>query len=347
MPAPTADQPLRGMRVVEGRPSSPARLGGLTLAQLGAEVVRIDPLGGGPDSPAGRWPPTGESLLLGRAEQGQALGRGRPALARGPASWCALIAAPGPGGGICPRPTSSAVRWLGYDAARRRAARPHPSAGPGPPRRRPASTTRSTPAVGCPAGHRPAQAHAGPVNHVLPGLGRRSPACTSRWPCWPPSGTAASDRRGRLRRARPVRRGAGHGRATSARWPRPSSGGDRPRATATTCTAAFGLDFETADGRRVMVVAPDRPAVAAPWSRRPARRGHGRGGQALGVDLPAEAGRYRPGRDRRAAAAPGSRAATWPTGRAACSTHAARAGRPTDASPSWSPTTRGARGEPA
>ena len=39
-----------------------ASLGGLTLAQLGADVIRIDPVGGGPD--LGRWPlaPSGTSL---------------------------------------------------------------------------------------------------------------------------------------------------------------------------------------------------------------------------------------------------------------------------------------------
>ena len=46
MPAPTADQPLAGLRVVEVSTFVAAPLGGMTLAQLGAEVVRVDPLGG-------------------------------------------------------------------------------------------------------------------------------------------------------------------------------------------------------------------------------------------------------------------------------------------------------------
>jgi len=54
MTAPTADQPLAGLRVVEVSTFVAAPLGGMTLAQLGAEVVRVDPLGGAPDHT--RWP---------------------------------------------------------------------------------------------------------------------------------------------------------------------------------------------------------------------------------------------------------------------------------------------------
>ena len=45
---------LAGLRVVEVSSFVAAPLGGMTLAQLGAEVVRVDPVGGGPDF--GRWP---------------------------------------------------------------------------------------------------------------------------------------------------------------------------------------------------------------------------------------------------------------------------------------------------
>jgi crotonobetainyl-CoA:carnitine CoA-transferase CaiB-like acyl-CoA transferase len=36
-----------------------APLGGMTLGQLGAEVIRVDPVGGGPD--IGRWPVAGSA----------------------------------------------------------------------------------------------------------------------------------------------------------------------------------------------------------------------------------------------------------------------------------------------
>ena len=45
---------LSGLRLVEGSAFVAAPLGGMTLAQLGAEVIRFDQIGGGPD--AQRWP---------------------------------------------------------------------------------------------------------------------------------------------------------------------------------------------------------------------------------------------------------------------------------------------------
>ena len=53
---------LKGMRVVEVSAFIAAPLGGMTLAQLGAEVIRIDPIGGNIDYR--RWPlaPSGTSL---------------------------------------------------------------------------------------------------------------------------------------------------------------------------------------------------------------------------------------------------------------------------------------------
>lgn len=45
---------LSGMRIIEGSAFVAAPLGGLTLAQLGAEVIRFDPIGGGLDF--SRWP---------------------------------------------------------------------------------------------------------------------------------------------------------------------------------------------------------------------------------------------------------------------------------------------------
>lgn len=54
--------PLEGMRVVEGSAFVAAPSGGMTLAQLGAEVIRFDQIGGGIDF--GRWPlsPAGRSM---------------------------------------------------------------------------------------------------------------------------------------------------------------------------------------------------------------------------------------------------------------------------------------------
>ena len=53
---------LKGLRVVEGSAFVAAPLGGMTLAQLGADVIRFDPIGGGLDY--GRWPITSEGSSL-------------------------------------------------------------------------------------------------------------------------------------------------------------------------------------------------------------------------------------------------------------------------------------------
>ena len=45
---------LDGLSVVEGSAFVAAPLGGMTLAQLGADVIRFDPIGGGLDYK--RWP---------------------------------------------------------------------------------------------------------------------------------------------------------------------------------------------------------------------------------------------------------------------------------------------------
>lgn len=68
---PSAEAPLAGLRVVEVSAFVAAPIGGMTLAQLGAEVVRIDPLGGNID--IGRWPlaPSGASLYWAGLNKGK------------------------------------------------------------------------------------------------------------------------------------------------------------------------------------------------------------------------------------------------------------------------------------
>jgi len=53
---------LSGMRVVEGSAFVAVPLAGMTLAQMGAEVIRFDRIGGGLD--AGRWPVTAQGRSL-------------------------------------------------------------------------------------------------------------------------------------------------------------------------------------------------------------------------------------------------------------------------------------------
>jgi len=63
---------LRGMRIVEGSAFVAAPLGGMTLAQLGADVIRFDAIGGGIDYH--RWPvtPDGTSLFWAGMTKGNA-----------------------------------------------------------------------------------------------------------------------------------------------------------------------------------------------------------------------------------------------------------------------------------
>jgi 2-methylfumaryl-CoA isomerase len=106
---------LDGLRVVEGSAFVAAPLGGMTLAQLGADVIRFDPLRGGLD--ARRWPVTasGKSLYwagLNKGKRSIAVDTRRP---EGQEIITRLITAPGPNNGIFQTnfPVSG---WLAYEA---------------------------------------------------------------------------------------------------------------------------------------------------------------------------------------------------------------------------------------
>lgn len=62
---------LNGMRVIEGSAFVAVPLAGMTLAQMGAEVIRFDRIGGGLD--AGRWPlsPSKQSLFWAGMNKGK------------------------------------------------------------------------------------------------------------------------------------------------------------------------------------------------------------------------------------------------------------------------------------
>src|SRR5215510_7958697 len=62
---------LSGLRIVEGSAFVAAPLGGMTLAQLGADVIRFDQLGGGLDYQ--RWPlaADGQSLFWAGLNKGK------------------------------------------------------------------------------------------------------------------------------------------------------------------------------------------------------------------------------------------------------------------------------------
>lgn len=91
---------LEGLRVVEGSAFVAAPLGGMTLAQLGADVIRFDAIGGGIDFH--RWPcaDDGTSLFwagMNKGKRSLAVDVRRP---EGQELVTALITAPGPDRGI-------------------------------------------------------------------------------------------------------------------------------------------------------------------------------------------------------------------------------------------------------
>src|SRR5580693_9520036 len=109
--------PLDGMTVLEISSFVAAPLGGMTLAQLGADVIRIDPVGGGAD--LRRWPlaPSGTSLYW------TGLNKGKRSVtlnfhdAAGRRLLGDLLAASGPSGGIVL--TNADQEWLAYPSLTR------------------------------------------------------------------------------------------------------------------------------------------------------------------------------------------------------------------------------------
>ena len=105
---------LNGMRVVEGAAFVAGPLGGMTLAQLGADVIRFDPIGGGLDYR--RWPVTKD----GRSLYWAGLNKGKRSIAldlrsdEGREIATSLITAPGPDAGIF-LTNYPAGGWIDYD----------------------------------------------------------------------------------------------------------------------------------------------------------------------------------------------------------------------------------------
>jgi 2-methylfumaryl-CoA isomerase len=109
---------LSGMRVIEGSAFVAAPLGGMTLAQLGADVIRFDMIGGGLDHD--RWPVTSDGKSLFWA----GLNKGKRSIAvdlrspRGQQILTDLICSPGDNNGMFL--TNFPLRgWLDYDELKR------------------------------------------------------------------------------------------------------------------------------------------------------------------------------------------------------------------------------------
>jgi 2-methylfumaryl-CoA isomerase len=244
---------LDGLRVVEGSAFVAAPLGGMTLAQLGADVIRFDPIDGGLD--ARRWPVTRD----GRSLYWAGLNKGKRSIAvdtrspEGQELVAALITAPGEGGGIFLTNFPTSGR-LGYETLCRRRADLILMNVTG----NPDGSTAVDYTVNCAAGFPfvtgPARGSppVNPVNHVLPAWDALTGVTAAL-------GILAAERQRRLT-----------GRGQYVRLPLADvafamvgnlgyiaevqvNGADR-ESTGNYLYGAYGRDFETRDGRTVYVV---------------------------------------------------------------------------------------------
>lgn len=110
-------QPLAGLRVIEGSAFVAAPSGGMALAQLGADVIRFDAIGGGIDHK--RWPLTkdGVSLYWAGLNKGKRSVQVDVRSPQGRELLTALITAPGDDAGLF-LTNFPAVGWLHYDQLR-------------------------------------------------------------------------------------------------------------------------------------------------------------------------------------------------------------------------------------
>jgi 2-methylfumaryl-CoA isomerase len=110
-------KPLDGLRIVEGSAFVAAPLGGMSLAQLGADVIRFDNIGGGLDFH--RWPcaPDGHSLFWAGMNKGKRSIAVDLRRADGQELIADLITKPGPDNGIF-LSNFPEGGWLAYEKLR-------------------------------------------------------------------------------------------------------------------------------------------------------------------------------------------------------------------------------------
>jgi 2-methylfumaryl-CoA isomerase len=256
MPEPSsvqpAPQPLADLRVVECTSFVAGPSGCMTLAQLGADVIRVDPLGGAADYR--RWP---VSATTGTSLYWTALNKGKRSVQidlrseEGRELVLALATSPGPGGGVVVD-NNVGRPWLSYDALRARRPDVVHVHIQGHADGRPAVDYTVNAAVGVPDLTGPVGV-ADPVNHVLPAwdLLTGMTAMTGL--------LAALHRRDREHEGAYLEIAlfdvalAG---VASMGWLAEADERDRDRPRhGNHVYGSFGVDFGTSDGQRVMVVA--------------------------------------------------------------------------------------------
>ena len=281
---------LSGLRIVEGSAFVALPLGGMTLAQLGADVIRFDPIGGGLDY--GRWPVTldGKKSLF-----WSGFNKGKRSIAvdfrnpRGQEILTQLICEPGENNGLFI--TNFPARgWLDYETLKSKRDDLIMVNLTG--RRDGGSEVDYTvnPQVGFPMVTGPTS-WPRPVNHLLPAWD-----CIAGQMCL--VGLLAAERH---------RRRTGEGQLVTMALKDVATSmlgnlgkiaevmvndADRPK-DGNYLYGAYGRDFGTLDGKRLMVVA----LTNGQWSS--LRKATGLGeqldalGERLGLDLSTEGNRYR------------------------------------------------------
>ncbi|HEX7297529.1 MAG TPA: CoA transferase [Solirubrobacteraceae bacterium] len=279
---------LAGMRVVEGSAFVAAPLGGMTLAQLGADVIRFDQIGGGLDY--SRWPlaADGQSLFWAGLNKGKRSIQLDLRSERGRELAMALIAAPGDDAGHF-LTNFPARGWLDHEALRARRDDLIMVALTGNPDGTSEVDYTVNPATGFPAATGPRNLLE-PLNSVLPAWDVAMGTLAA-------VGMLAADRhRARTGEGQLIQLSLSDvafamvgnlGRIAQAQL----GGRDQPK-DGNYLYGAFGHDFETRDGRRVMVVALTarqwRALVDATGIEEACRSIE----QVTGHDLGTETGRY-------------------------------------------------------
>jgi 2-methylfumaryl-CoA isomerase len=279
---------LAGLRVVEGSAFVAAPLGGMTLAQLGADVIRFDQIGGGLDYQ--RWPlaADGQSLFwagLNKGKRSIALDLRSP---EGRELATALITGPGPDAGLF-LTNFPARGWLAYDSLRERRSDLIMMALTGNPDGSSEVDYTVNPATGFPWATGPRNL-AEPLNSVLPAWDIATGTLAV-------VGMLAAERhRARTGEGQLIRLSLSDvafamvgnlGRIAEAQL----GARDQPK-DGNYLYGAFGHDFETRDDRRVMVVA----LTARQWNALKEATGTGEAcasvEHATGHDLDTETGRF-------------------------------------------------------
>ncbi|WP_326686167.1 CoA transferase [Streptomyces sp. NBC_01795] len=247
----SALQPLCGLRLVEGASFVAAPSAGMALAQLGADVIRVDPPGGGSDFR--RWPLSagGDSLFWTGLNKGKRSVTIDHRSAQGRELLIALASAPGRGSGIFLDNMVGRHRLAYEDLRARRQDVIHVHL-QGRADGSPAVDYTINAEVGVPQMTGP-QGTDRPVNHVLPAWDLVSGMVAA-------SGILAAvlhrERTGQGAQLELALADVALAGVGGMGWLAEAEAMGSPRARqGNHMYGSFGVDFETSDGRRVMVVA--------------------------------------------------------------------------------------------